>query len=619
MRRRSRSVLAVESLDNRLVPAVSLQFDYSLDANGFFADASRRTALEQAGAELVSRLDTDFAAIAPAGGNTWSLLLNNPSSGEQTEIKNPTVPADTIVVYVGAYNLDAAEAGEGGFGGYKAGGDSDWLNLVKTRGAAGFSLWGGSIAFDLDLNWNFSANAPARGQTDFYTVATHELGHLLGIGTAPQYFNLVSGNTFTGANATAANGGDPLRLSTDHSHLVQGTQDHGAEASLQPRIVSGKRYGFTNIDYAVLQDIGWTASETATSPPTATAPITSAAPAGWTTVTSDLVALSQPGGSVQLFRQNAANQLVPVGAVYSPFGETASAVRSAIADVTGDGNPDLVFAAGPGAGSQVRVIDGQTGAPVGGTFSAFESSYTGGLFVTAADVDRDGHADVVVTPDQGGGGRVVVFSFATGEPKVIANFFGIDDMQFRGGARVAAEDINGDGAADLIVGAGFGGGPRVAIFDGSTVATGTPKKFVNDFFAFSGPDLAGLRNGIYIAAGDLNGDGKAEVIFGGGPGGGPRITVLDGATLTQNPVAAVASPWANFFAFDAAQRGGVRPAVRDVDRDGRLDLVVGSGEQLPAAIRVYTAANGTPGNGLQAGYYTEPFGDTPIADGIYVG
>ncbi|WP_168218774.1 FG-GAP-like repeat-containing protein [Limnoglobus roseus] len=633
----------LESLDGRIVPAVNLQFDYSLDTSGFFNDPAKRAALEEAGAELVSRLDANFDALTPTGGNTWSLLLNNPSSGVQTEIANPTIAANTIVVYAGAYHLDGAEAGEGGFGGYKAGGDSNWLKEVQTRGTTGFSLWGGSLAFDLDQNWNFSSDAPARGQTDFHTVATHELGHLLGFGTASQYFNLVSGNTFTGANATAADGGVAPHVSSDHAHFAQGTQYQGQETSLQPFLVSGKRYGFTNLDYAVLQDIGWTVNATASSPPTTTAPIVSAPivpasppvvstsppvvpptvppalPTGQTAITSDLLAISKPDGSVQLYRMNASNQLAPVGAAYYPFGATTTAIRSAIADVTGDGNPDLIFAAGPGSGSQLRVIDGQTGADVGGTFSAFESGYTGGLFVAAADVDGDGHADVIITPDQGGGGRVMVFSYASGAPKTIANFFGIDDPNFRGGARVAAADINGDGRADIVVGAGFGGGPRVAIFDGSTVTT-SPKKLVNDFFAFSGPDLAGLRNGIYIAAGDLNGDGKAEVIFGGGPGGGPRVTVLDGATLVANPTAAVANPLANFFAFDAGERGGVRPAVRDVDKDGKLDLIVGSGERLPAAVRVYTAATtswtgGQPG----AGYYSEPFGYTSIADGIYVG
>ena len=44
-----------------------------------------------------------------------------------------------------------------------------------------------------------------------------------------------------------------------------------------------------------------------------------------------------------------------------------------------------------------------------------------------------------------------------------------EDANFRGGARAAVGDVNGDGTPDLLVAAGFGGGPRVAIYNGKTV------------------------------------------------------------------------------------------------------------------------------------------------------
>src|SRR5438477_507722 len=103
----------------------------------------------------------------------------------------------------------------------------------------------------------------------------------------------------------------------------------------------------------------------------------------------------------------------------------------------------------------------------------------------------------------------------------LADFLGIDDPAFRGGARAAVGDINGDGAGDLVVAAGFQGGPRVAGFDGKSLASG-PVKLFADFLAFE-PEL---RNGSFVAVGDLDGDGFAEVIAGGGPGGGPRVRAL---------------------------------------------------------------------------------------------
>ncbi|HEX4606720.1 MAG TPA: FG-GAP-like repeat-containing protein, partial [Urbifossiella sp.] len=254
-------------------------------------------------------------------------------------------------------------------------------------------------------------------------------------------------------------------------------------------------------------------------------------------------------------------------------------VRVAVGDVDGDGSADLVVASGPGGPPLVEVLDGNTGA-VKLSLMAFESSFTGGLFVAVADLNGDGCADLVVTPDEGGGPRVTVYSGKDGS--VLANFFGIDDPNFRGGCRAAVGDVNADGVPDLVVSAGFGGGPRVAVFDGRSVtAGGTPGRLVNDFFAFDGPDVQTLRNGVYVAAGDLDGDGYADLAFGGGPFGGPRVLVLSGkAVLSGNGAGGPASPLANFFAGDENERSGIRVAMKDVTGDGRTDLLAGGSSEM---------------------------------------
>ena len=199
----------------------------------------------------------------------------------------------------------------------------------------------------------------------------------------------------------------------------------------------------------------------------------------------------------------------------SPFGPGV-AVRAIVADVTGDGTPDVIVGTGPGVPAQVVVFDG-TNAAVLFRLTPFESTFTGGLFLAAGDINGDGKADIVVSPDVGGSGRVTVFSGANGA--VLANFFGIDDPNFRGGARVSVADVNGDGTPDLIVAAGQGGGPRVAVFDGKSLAGGaTPTRLTSDFFAFEPT----LRDGAFVSAGDFTGDGKADLVLSGGPSGGPR-------------------------------------------------------------------------------------------------
>jgi len=143
---------------------------------------------------------------------------------------------------------------------------------------------------------------------------------------------------------------------------------------------------------------------------------------------------------------------------------------------------------------------------------------------------------------------------------------------------------------------------------------------VNDFFAFPGSDAVTLRNGSFVAAGDVTGDGFADLVFGGGPGGAPRVLVLSGALVSAGDVAgAQAAPVANFFVGgDLADRGGARVAVTDADRDVLADVAVGSGEGRPSRVRVYLGADfGSPAEPATF-QDLDPFAAT-LPGGVFVG
>ncbi|QEL14097.1 DUF11 domain-containing protein [Limnoglobus roseus] len=252
---------------------------------------------------------------------------------------------------------------------------------------------------------------------------------------------------------------------------------------------------------------------------------------------------------------------------FEPFPGNPGGVRVATADVSGDGIPDIITAAGPGGAPRVIIYDGQTGA-VRQDFLAFESTFTGGLYVSAADLDGDGQADLVISPDVGGGPRVRILG--GGDPtRVVADLMGIDDSSFRGGARTAVADIDGDGTPDVVVGAGVGGGPRVAVWDGRSLLAGAPTHLVADWFAFE----SSLRNGVYLTVGDVDGDGKADVIAGAGPGGAPRVIAFSGAGLMAGQATLVA----NYFVGNTTDRGGVPVAAVDLDGDGKTEVFTGAG------------------------------------------
>ena len=175
-------------------------------------------------------------------------------------------------------------------------------------------------------------------------------------------------------------------------------------------------------------------------------------------------------------------------------------VRVAVGDVTGDGRRDLVAAAGPSGGPVVKVFDGATGA-VRSTFFAYAPSFTGGVNVAVPDLDGDGKAEVITGAGGGGGPQVNVFDGATGAEK--GAFFAYDPS-VRGGVRVAGGDLDGDGKAEVVVGPGFGGGPDVRAFK---LHGPSDARAVTGFFALD----ASFTGGLYVASGDLTGDGMVNV------------------------------------------------------------------------------------------------------------
>jgi fimbrial isopeptide formation D2 family protein/uncharacterized repeat protein (TIGR01451 family) len=236
-------------------------------------------------------------------------------------------------------------------------------------------------------------------------------------------------------------------------------------------------------------------------------------------------------------------------------------VRVATGDVTGDGVPDVVTAPGPGGGPHVKVFDGVSGG-LAASFFAFEPGFSGGLFVAVAN------GEIVVGAGAGGGPRVSGFGL-DGVARWSTFAF---EPGFRGGVTVAAGDTDGDGIAEVVVGAGAGGGPQVVVLDGGTRAVRA------DFFAFE-PTFTG---GVFVAVGDVTGDGRGDIVVGPGAGGGPVVAVFDGVTTA--PITRTAAYPAPDF------RGGVRVGSVDANGDGRAEAVVAPGPVAEPWVRVLSAS-----------------------------
>jgi hypothetical protein len=239
------------------------------------------------------------------------------------------------------------------------------------------------------------------------------------------------------------------------------------------------------------------------------------------------------------------------------------------------------------------IVPGDDGVIIsGGVNNAFA-----GRFLATGDFNNDGRADTVMSFASGGkAGLAIAFGGATGPALTTASdadgtngvlFFSNMDSTFLGGVRVAAGDVNGDGVDDVIVATNDGVGVAQGRENGEWVLfhkdTGATTADL-DFFAFD-PTFAG---GVSVAAGDVNGDGRAEIIIGtpeanstgpAGPGG--AVKVIDGAHAAELDGATNLSAMLDgFFGFQflgqAGYRLGVSVTVGDLNGDGFGDVVAGA-------------------------------------------
>jgi hypothetical protein len=152
------------------------------------------------------------------------------------------------------------------------------------------------------------------------------------------------------------------------------------------------------------------------------------------------------------------------------------------------------------------------------------------------------------------------------------NFYAFP-VGFTGGVRVAAGDVNGDGRADVIVGAGPGGGPHVRVFSGATGAE------LLSFFTYD----ANYSGGVYVASGQVVGGGGAEILVGTGGDYDPiaRVFSPSGALLAES------------LAYPSGFTGGVRVAVA-VNANGAAQLITGAGPGGGPQVRGFTIPASCP-------------------------
>ncbi|MGL4419896.1 MAG: hypothetical protein ACRCZF_04460, partial [Gemmataceae bacterium] len=181
------------------------------------------------------------------------------------------------------------------------------------------------------------------------------------------------------------------------------------------------------------------------------------------------------------------------------------------------------------------------------------------------------------------------------ENLVLADFFAFESTQ-RGGVTLSAGNFIGSAFSEVVVGAGPGGGPRVRILDGLQIAqqgraytSNGANDTVANFFAFEST----FRNGINVSASPTIFTSAifSDLVVTAGPGGGPRVRVLNGTQIAQQKLNYQSTQsqdvFADFFGADPNTRSGLSVAMADFTSDGVADVAIGTGAGLPGQISIY--------------------------------
>jgi uncharacterized repeat protein (TIGR01451 family) len=276
---------------------------------------------------------------------------------------------------------------------------------------------------------------------------------------------------------------------------------------------------------------------------------------------------------VQIF--DAAGALELAFLAYDP--RFPGSVRLAACDIDRDGRDEIVTAAGrTGGGPHVRIfrrtIDGRVIEVT--SWYTIDKHYRGGVYVACADVDGDAVPDIVTGTGDEGPAIVQIWrpALETGTVEEVARGT-LSDIAPGFGVRVAACDVTGDGRADIVTAPVGGSPPLVRIFD---VAS---KSVVHAFMAARPGEAVGLQ----VACGDVIPGGGRELLVGLEVAGSPIVRAYqpDGTLLGEA------------MAFAPTPGGGVRVAAGEFDGEPSLqEFALASGHGAAPQVQVGSAADG---------------------------
>ena len=283
-------------------------------------------------------------------------------------------------------------------------------------------------------------------------------------------------------------------------------------------------------------------------------------------VTTNYGSVAGIGNTLSVLRNTSSSGLVAFAAKVD-FTATSGPHELAIRDIDGDGKPDVVVSNFDAYASGISISVFRNMSTVGTIAFAPKIDFTvnkGPMGIDLGDIDGDGKADVVVTQFNDGVGTIVSVLRNT---STVGNVTFAPKADFTVGAGpygVKIGDLDGDGKPELVVtnnGTATGDGNTVSVLRNTSTSGNISFAPKVDFTTNNGPRGIGI--------GDLDGDGKPDLLishFGGG-GSGNTVSALRNSSTTGNISFA---PKVDF----AVGNGAIHLVLGDIDKDGKLDAAV---------------------------------------------
>jgi hypothetical protein len=304
--------------------------------------------------------------------------------------------------------------------------------------------------------------------------------------------------------------------------------------------------------------------------------------------TAESFILSGSSGSIEMLTPEGEQTAIPVPIDWPEYNKLNGEMRIATGDIDGDGQDEIIVGLAqvkdaPGIpGGYFMVLDNDFSVIGWGQVEWPEyNAINGETRVACGDLDGDGIAEIIAGLGPGGEGRIAVFKLADSQLKHVKwlQTGWIDYNMANGETRPACGDLDGDGMDEIIVGLGpvknnpdIPGGV-VFIFNqalsGSTGLPDSSETVAGCSGVINWPDYNRINGESWPACGDLNGDGKDEIVLGLGKQGAGSFEVLE-FDLNQNQARHIA--WQK-SAFSMGAE--IRPACGHLGTDAEEQIIVG--------------------------------------------